>query len=183
MQPMPGRVAQDRVNVGCFWSLAIGWAILSWIWSFLPGGYSHSPLYDEIAVGSLFLGALYFSYDRWRFADATLIVDAPPVPGHAFRGKVETPLKSEPPAGIRARLRATYYVRRPGRTIVWSSTVDAHPTRGEHGLIVPVEMTVPGELANDPRSLDWDVTIQARVPFGLYRARFAVPPAAARTPP
>src|SRR5213079_1024162 len=127
----------------------------------LPGGISHSPLYDEIAVGAMFLGALYFSVDRWRFSDATLVVDAPPVPGHAFRGKVETPLKSAPASGIRARLRATHYVRKPGRTTVWSGAVDAHPMRGEHGLIVPVEITVPGELANDPRSLDWDLTVLA----------------------
>jgi hypothetical protein len=171
---MTDRIAQDRVNVGCLWSLAIGWAVLSWVWSLLPSGYSHSALYDEIFVRAVFLGALYFTYDRWRFPSATLVVDAPPVPGHAFRGKVETPLKSEPSSGIRVQLRAVEDVRRYSST-VWNAVIDAHPIRGEHGIIVPVELTIPSELAQDPRPRIWDLTTKARVPFGLYRAKFVVP--------
>lgn len=169
---MADRIAQDRINLGCLWAVAIGWAILSWIFSFFPHGYSYSPLYEDIAVGSLFLMALYFSYDRWRFPDATLLVDAPPIPGQAFRGNVETPLQGEPDTPIRARLRAPHYVRKPGRTTVWSATVDAYATRGEQGLIVPVEIPVPAELATDPRQLDWDLNIRSGL---LYRATFAIP--------
>ena len=175
---MAQRVAQDRVSAGCLWALAIGWAILSWLWSLLPAGRSHSALFDVIAVGSLFLAALYFTIDRQRFPAATLSFDALPAPGHTFLAKVETPLKIEPASGVRVRLRATHYVRKPGRTTVWSKTVDAHPLRGEHGIIVPVEVAVPAELPQDLGALDWDVTARAIVPFGLYWAKFPV-----RAPP
>ena len=166
---MAERVAQDRVNLGCFWSLAIGWAVVWWLWSFLPHRLSYSPLFDEIGIAALFLGAIYFTIDRWRFADATLIVDAPPAPGHTFRGKVETPLKSEP-SGMRLRVRATHYVRKPGTTTIWSTTVDAHPMRGERGIVVPVEVSIPADVPNQELSLDWDLTVRA----GLYRAKFVV---------
>ena len=170
MARMAERVAQDRVNLGCFWSLAVGWAVLSWGWSFLPHGFSYSPLFDELSIAALFLGALWFSIDRWRFADATLLVDAPPAPGHAFRGKVETPLQGEPPR-MRVRLRATRYVRKPGTSTLWSTTIDAHPMRGEHGIVVPVEVSIPADV---PADVDWNLTVLA----GLYRANFVVARAA-----
>jgi hypothetical protein len=169
---MSVRVAQDRVNVGCLWALAGGWAVVSWIWS-LMGGMSYSLVRDVMTVGAIALAALYFTYDRWRFPAATLVVDAPPIPGHTFRGKVETPLKDEP-SGVRVRLRAIHYVRKPGQTTIWSTWVDAHPMRGERGIVVPVEIAVPSELANAPRDRNWQLTVQARTPFALYRASFPV---------
>jgi hypothetical protein len=176
MARMAERVAQDRVNLGCFWSLAIGWAVLSWLWTFFPGGYTHSSLYDEISVGAIFLSAIYFTIERWRFPDATLVFDAPPVPGHAFRGKVETPLKNEPlgepSSPIRVRVRAFHYVRKATGT-VWATKIDAHPMRGERGIVVPIEITIPAELAAEG-SMNWQITMRR----GLYRARFFL----ARTP-
>jgi Uma2 family endonuclease len=77
--------------------------VLSWLWSSFSTTYSSPPLDDEIAVAALFLGALYFTIDRWRFADATLIVD-------------------------RARTRARRRVRKGG--LAWSTTIDGHPMRG-----------------------------------------------------
>jgi hypothetical protein len=169
---MPDRVAQDRVSLGCFWALAGGWVVISWVWSLLSGrGIS---LYDYIVVGLMVLAAAYSTYIHWRFPDAALLIDAPVSPGHAFRARIETPLRSEPPSGMRLRLSANHDVRRNASTI-WSTVVEAHPIHGERGLIVPVELAIPHELADDGRPRWWELTVQARVPFGLYRATFRVP--------
>jgi hypothetical protein len=168
------RIAQDRVQPGCFWALAAGWAILTWV---MPntGVLAREKFFLDVAFISLIvLGAIYFTVERKVYRDSVLVTDAAPEPGHGFRGKIESPLKSEPASGCKVRLTVGYRAARNSRTI-WQSEAVAHPIRGEHGLILPVEFSVPAEIAKDLNDrCSWTVSARANVFPIPYRARFPI---------
>lgn len=164
---MSVRIAQSRISPGSVWFIAILWAVIAWLWS------PEEIVTNCVIFGVLCVIALYFTYEHWRFPDSILVVATPPAPGHAFRGRIETPMPSEPASGFKVRLEAVYVVRR-NKTIVWHKEPAAHPSRGDRGVIVPIEVAIPRELASDARPRIWVLSVRALVPLAIYRAKFVL---------
>jgi len=170
------RITQDRTPIGCFWAVAIAWAVLSVAFPNTGILANEKWWLDVAVVTALFLTAIYFTIERRLFAASVLVLDAPPEPGHGLRGKIETPLKSEVPCKVRVGLMRS---QRRRDASIWKTEVSAHPIRSEKGLILPVEVMIPAEVAKSIDSTTyWTVRASARMLPILYRASFTLP----RTP-
>jgi hypothetical protein len=168
------RIAQDRPQLGCFWALAAGWAILTWLVP--PSGILAREKYflDVAFITIIVLGAIYFTIERKVYPHSVLVTDAAPEPGHGFRGKIESSLKKAPASGCKVRLEVNYSERKSSRTI-WKAEAVAHPIGGEHGLILPVEFSVPAEIARELSTrCSWTVSARANVFPIPYRASFPI---------
>lgn len=172
---MPARIAQARFPLGGWWFIAIAWPLVIWLWTKTPDNALTREQFITNCVieGFLCLVALYFTYEKVRFPDSTLVVDAPPVPGHDFLARIDTPMKNEPAAGMKIRLEVVDPSKRNPVTI-WRADTVAHLTRGERGVVARIEVRIPKELEKDTRPRRWLLAARARVPFGLYRAHFPV---------
>jgi hypothetical protein len=154
------RFRQQRTPAGCAWAVAAGWLA----WSLV---LRNVGLVDYILVGFLIAFGIFLTAYRKIYPDAILTVDELPKPGATFHGKVETPLKNEP-AAARVRL-SVVRMRGRNRRAQWQSECDAHPMRGEHGIVFPIDIAVPPDVESrlDASSV-WRVAVSA----GLYRASF-----------
>jgi hypothetical protein len=161
---------------GCFWALAAGWAILTWA---VPetGVLAREKFWLNVAfVVAIVLGAIYATIERKVIGDSALVIDALPEPEHGFRGKIETTLKKEPAPGYKLRLEVGRRGKRSSSTI-WQSEAFAHPIRGEKGLILPVEFSIPAGI--DVANSGWSLVVRAWTFPMPYLATFVLP----QTPP
>jgi hypothetical protein len=155
------RMAQERTPAGCLFALAAAFLVMAFV---IP---DKTPFLDYTVVSAMFLGGVVLVAYRKIYPDAILITDALPQPGETFRGKVETPLKSEPPqctvqlvvSPHRGRYQSPY----------WQQTESAHPMRGERGIVLPAQFAVPADVASKITQLSvWRLNVRA----GFYRASF-----------
>jgi len=161
---------------GCFWALAAGWAVLTWA---VPetGILAREKFWVNVAVVTAnVLIAIYATIEQKVVGDSTLVVDGLPEPGHGFRGKIETTLNNERTSRFKLRLQVARRSRRRSSAI-WESETIANPIRGEKGLILPVEFSVPAgiDLANSA----WSLVVRSWSPPMPYLATFFLP----QTPP
>jgi len=162
------RIAQQRTPPGCAFILAAGWVAMSLI-------VKKDLMIDYVFVAIVVLCGIFLLAYRKIYPDSILVTDAPPQPGETFRGKIETPLKTEPAAEVTLRLDLTRRLRRNSRKI-WQAEHAAHPIRGEHGVILPVEFSIPAELQREDinQNCDWSLSATAIVLPVPYRAVFVV---------
>jgi hypothetical protein len=168
---MSTRVAQDRFPVGFYWFVALGWPIVTWLWSLLPdSNIDRDELPAHFIIGGLLaIGALYATFNRWRFPASTLVIESPPAPGQRFRARIETPFKNESSPHIKLRLEANDGSKRNSPT-VWLVEGIAPVMRGERRLIARIDLAIPAEVAKVGRLLRW--RLDART--GLYHAHFVI---------
>ena len=161
------RIAQERTPAGCLFALAGGWLILSLM-------MQKDLMLDYVAVGLMAAVAIFLFVYRKIYPDSFLVTDALPQPGEMFRGKIETPLMSEPPSECIVHFEITRRRGRYGRTI-WRSDHVAHPIRSEHGMILPVEFLIPAEVQKDlDQYCSWRITGSANVRPIPFRAAFLI---------
>jgi hypothetical protein len=162
------RIAQQRTPPGCAFILAAGWLAMSLI-------VKKDLMLDYIFVGIVLLCGISLIVYRKIYPDSILVTDALPQPGEMFRGKIETPLKTEPAAAITLRLDLTRRLRRNSRKI-WQAEHAVHPVRGEHGIILPVEFSIPAELQKEDidQNCNWNLSATANVLPIPWRAAFVV---------
>lgn len=172
---MSVRVPQSRYSAGCYWFVAAGFAAVTWLWSFLPGGAPtrEQLITDCVIFGLLVILAVYFTFERKRFADAVFVMDSAPAPGRTLRGRVETPLTGAPIVTLSLEAVTATGARRT--SVVWRTQATAIAAQG----VAPIEVAIPEEVANDPRTpRKWLLSLRARVPLGFYRATFVIDEAA-----
>ena len=156
------RIAQTRTPPGCLLALAAGWLILSFV-------IHKHPLFDYGFVAIMVAGAIVLVIYRKIYPDSFLIADALPQAGETFRGKIETPLKREL-GEFRVRLELTRGSGKSTRTI-WVDDHVAHAVHGEHGIVLPVQFSVPGSVQKDiDQNCKWTLKASAR----MWRAEFNV---------
>jgi hypothetical protein len=157
---------------GCFWALAAGWAILTWAFP-ESGVLAREKFWLNVAVVIVIvLIAIYATIERKIVRDSILVIDGFPQPGHDFRGKIETNLNNEKTSRFKLRLE----VGRPSRrrsSPTWQSKAIAHPIRGEKGLIVPVQFSIPAGL--DAENTSWSLVVRSWTPPMPYMATFILP--------
>ncbi|PYQ46744.1 MAG: hypothetical protein DMF59_20805 [Acidobacteria bacterium] len=139
------RIAQERMQPGCFWALAAGWAVLTWA---VPetGILAREKFWVNVAVVTAnVLIAIYATIEQKVVGDSTLVVDGLPEPGHGFRGKIETTLNNERTSRFKLRLQVGRRSRRMSSTS-WQSEAIVQPIRGEKGLILPVDFSIPAGI-------------------------------------
>lgn len=160
------RIVQDRTPAGCMFAMAAAWLILSL-------AMQKDLMLDYVAVGLMLAIAIFLLVYRKIYPDSVLVTDALPQPGEMFRGTIETPLKSEP-AECKVKLELTRRRSRSSRAI-FTSEEGVHPIRGEHGMILPVQFSIPAAVRKeiDPYCY-WRLSARAKI-FPLpYRASFKV---------
>jgi hypothetical protein len=162
------RIPQQRTPAGCAFLLAAGWLAMSLI-------MKKDLMLDYIFVAIVVLCGIFLIVYRKIYPDSILVTDAVPQPGELFRGNIETPLKTEPTAEMTLRLDLTRRLRRNSRKI-WQAERVAHPIRGEHGIILPVEFSIPAELQKEDidQNYSWNLSATANVLPIPYRAAFVV---------
>ena len=162
------RIAQQRTPAGCAFALAAGWLAISLV-------MQKDLMLDYVFAGIVVLCGIFLIVYRKIYPDSILVTDAVPQPGEMFRGKIETPLKSEPSAEFTLRLDLTRRLRRNSRKI-WQAEHAAHPVRGEHGIVLPVEFSIPAELQKEDidQNCSWNLSATAMVWPIPYRAAFVV---------
>ena len=160
---------------GCFWALAAGWAALTWA---IPetGVLAREKFWLNVAVViTIVLIAIFATIEQKTVGDSTLVIDGFPQPGHDFRGKIETTLNNERTSRFKMRLE----VGRPSRrrsSSTWTSEAIANPVRGERGLVVPIEFSIPAGL--DAENTAWSLVVRSWSLPMPYLATFVLP----RTP-
>ncbi len=162
------RIVQDRQPLGCLYGLAAGFLLLS----FIPP--QKHPMLDYAFVGFILAGAIFLTIYQKIYPDSFLITDALPQPGEIFRGKIETPMKSEPGE---CKLRLALTRQRGGRNTraIWRSEQVAHPMRGEHGIIFPAQFSIPAEIQKEiDQYCAWTLSVRAKAMPLPYRATFIV---------
>jgi len=157
---------------GCFWALAAGWAILTWA---IPdtGVMAREKFWLNVAVViAIVLIAIFATIERKIVGNSTLVIDEFPQPGHDFRAKIETTLNNE----RRARFKLRLQVGRPSRrrsSPTWLADVIANTTRGEKGVTIPVEFTVPAGI--DAENTSWSLSVRSWSLPMPYLATFILP--------
>ena len=157
---------------GCFWALAAGWALLTWA---IPdtGVMAREKFWLNVAVViAIVLIAIFATIERKLVGNSTLVIDEFPQPGHDFRAKIETTLNNERTARFKLRLQ----VGRPSRrrsSPTWLADVIANPTRGEKGVTIPVEFTVPAGI--DAENTSWSLMVRSWSLPMPYLATFILP--------
>jgi hypothetical protein len=166
------RVTGEKMQPGCFWALAAGWAALTWA---IPetGVLAREKFWLNVAVViTIVLIAIFATIERRVIGDSTLVIDGFPQPGHDFRGKIETTLNNDRTSRFKLRLE----VGRPSRrrsSATWVSKAIAHPVRGEKGLILPVEFSIPAGL--DAENTAWSLVVRSWSLPMPYLATFVLP--------
>src|SRR5262245_7881915 len=134
------RIAQSRTPPGCFLAIAALWTI------FALADRKH-PTFHDAVIGILITWAVCLVLYRRVYPDSALLTDAPPQPGEAFRGKIETPLKREP--GV-FELRLELQRRFSGNSdTIWNDSHRAHAAHGEQGIVLPVYFSIPAGVQKD----------------------------------
>ena len=157
---------------GCFWALAAFWAALTWL---IPdtGVLANQKFWLNVAVVIVIaLLGVFASIEQKTVGDSTLIIDDFPRPGHDFRAKIETTLSNERTARFNLRLQ----VGRPSRrrsSPSWLADVKAQPVRGERGLTIPVEFSVPSGI--DAENTSWSLIVRSWSFPMPYLATFILP--------
>jgi hypothetical protein len=166
------RIPHEKMQPGCFWALAAGWAAL--IWAFPETGVlAREKFWLNVAVVIVIvLIAIFATVERKIVGDSTLIIDGFPQPGHDFRGKIETTLNNERTSGFNLRLEVGRPSRRRSST-TWLAKAIAHPIRGEKGLILPVEFSIPAGI--DAENSSWSLVVRSWSPPMPYLATFILP--------
>lgn len=161
------RIVQERQPVGCLFALAAGFLLLS----FIPP--QNHPILDYAFVGFILAGGIFLTIYQKVYPDSFLVTDALPQPGEQFRGKIESPMKTEP-GECKVQLRLGRSRGRNSR-MIWESEQVSRPMRGEKGIIFPLQFSIPAEVQReiDPYCT-WRLDARAKV-FPLpYRASFKV---------
>ena len=157
---------------GCFWALAAGWAAFTWL---IPdtGVLAREKFWLNVAVVIVIvLIAIFATIEQKTVGDSTLIIDEFPQPGHDFRAKIETTLDNERTTRFKLRLQ----VGRPSRrrsSPTWLADVIAQPVRGERGVTIPVEFTVPPGI--DAENNSWSLIVRSWSFPMPYLATFILP--------
>ncbi|HEY8180795.1 MAG TPA: hypothetical protein VII32_01040 [Thermoanaerobaculia bacterium] len=166
------RVTQERMQPGCFWALAAFWAALTWL---IPdtGILAREKFWLNVAVVIVIvLIAIFAMIEQKVVGDSTLIIDGFPQPGHDFRAKIETTLDNERTCRFKMRLQ----VGRPSRrrsSPTWLADVIAQPVRGERGLTIPVEFSIPAGI--DAENSSWSLIARSWSFPMPYLATFILP--------
>ena len=162
------RIAQQRTPAGCAFAVAAGWLA----WSF---AVQRVDLIDYVFVGSLVAFGIFLFVYRKIYPNAVLVTDELPQPGNTFRGRVETPLSSEP-AEVRTQLMLSRRRGRYGR-VLWQS--------GEQivrGATFDVAFPIPSEVGSQIDAwCNWSLSVRQgffRASFSMKAANFAQSPAA-----
>ena len=157
---------------GCFWALAAGWAALTWL---IPDTVLLARekfwLNVSVVIVCVLLG-IFAVIEQKIVGDSILIINDFPQPGHDFRGKIETSLNNDRTARFKMRLQ----VGRPSRrrsSPTWLADVVASPVRGEKGLTIPVEFSVPGGI--DAENTSWTLIARSWSFPMPYLATFILP--------
>ena len=161
------------MHPGCFWALAAGWAALTWA---VPetGVLAREKFWLKVAVVIVIaLIAIFAMIERKAVGTSTLVIDGFPQPGHDFRGKIETTLNNERTSRFKMRLE----VGRPSRRrsgATWHSDATANAVRGEKGLVLPVEFSIPAEA--DAENCTWSLIVRSWSLPMPYLATFVLLP-------
>ena len=143
---------------GCFWALAVAWAALTLAFP-ETGSLGRAKFCVNVAVVIVIaLLAIFATIEKKVVGDSTLIIDDFPKPGHDFRAKIETTLNNERPCRCKLRLQ----VSRPSRrrsSPTWLADAIAQPVRGEKGLTIPVEFSIPSGI--DAENTSWSLVVRS----------------------
>jgi hypothetical protein len=166
------RVTQERMQPGCFWALAVAWAALTLAFP-ATGALAREKFWLNVAVViAIALLAIFATIEQRIVGDSLLIIDGFPQPGHDFRAKIETTLDNERTSRCKLRLQ----VGRPSRrrsSPTWLADAIAHPVRGERGLTIPVEFSIPAEI--DAENSSWSLVARSWSFPMPYLATFILP--------
>jgi hypothetical protein len=169
------RVTQERLQPGCFWALALGWAALTW--AFPDTGVLAAAKFwmNVTLVVVLVLLGVFAMIEQKAVGDSTLVIDGYPEPGQVFHARIETTLSNERTSPFNMRLEVGRPSRRRG-TRCWWAKWTAKPVRGERGLVLPVEFTIPDAV--DAEDCPWSLVVRSWSLPMPYLATFVLP----RTP-
>jgi hypothetical protein len=166
------RITQEKMQPGCFWALAVAWAALTLAFPD-TGAFARLKFWLNVAVVIVIvLLAIFATIDQKVVGDSILMIDEFPQPGHEFRGKIETTLNNERTCRFKMRLQ----VGRPSRrrsSPTWLCDVIARPVRGDRGLTIPVEFSVPAGI--DAENTSWTLIARSWSFPMPYLATFILP--------
>jgi hypothetical protein len=165
-------IPQEKMQPGCFWALAVAWAALTLAFP-ETGVLAREKFWLNVAVVIVIaLLAIFATIEKKIVGNSTLIIDGFPQPGHDFRAKIETTLNNERTSRCKLRLQ----VGRPSRrrsSPTWLADVIAQPVRGEKGLTIPVEFSIPAGI--DAENTSWSLVARSWSFPMPYLATFILP--------
>jgi hypothetical protein len=170
------RIEEIRVSPAFFLAFALGYAIFYRVYPYSARGYRVSIWLPVAITTFLVFVAFYLWLHRRLFGDSALFIENLPACGQVFRGRVETHLGSMAESEFRLRIDAqkkTEIWQKSGKKF-WRSEVAAHPTRGQHGLVLPVEFLIPVNISSE--GITWWLHDTARAQPISYHARFVIRP-------
>lgn len=157
---------------GCFWALAVAWAALTLAFP-ATGVLAREKFWlNVVVVIAIALLAIFASVEKRMVGDSILILDDYPQPGCCFRAKIETTLSNDWKSRCKLRLQ----VGRPSRrraSPTWLADVVAQPVRGEKGMAIPVEFSIPAGI--DAENTSWSLIARSWSFPMPYLATFILP--------